>query len=147
MSRNQGRNYALRPTYPELNSDDFAAEHDAESTIGATSSPPEPFVPDLHVAYDVPFLDLGSDDMQDNEQDLTYGSTSRAPRTGTDTDKTLAVLAFMKDKFPRFSLRNLLQELFTSENSSIKNVTNSYLGTGGGIHLLEVATTGRQRNR
>ncbi|KAJ6605097.1 hypothetical protein B0H10DRAFT_2311930, partial [Mycena sp. CBHHK59/15] len=38
-----------------------------------------------------------------------------------------------------FSLHALVQELFTSDHGSIKNVTNSYLSTGGGVHLLETA--------
>ncbi|KAJ7667161.1 hypothetical protein B0H17DRAFT_1162454 [Mycena rosella] len=100
--------------------------------------PPGPYVPDLYVQQDVPFLDLGSDDLRDEEADLTYGSNSRA-RKFTDTEKTLAVLEFMKEEFSRFSLKAFLQELFTSEHASIKNVTNSYLATGGGLHLLETA--------
>jgi hypothetical protein len=48
-------------------------------------------------------MDLGSDDLRDEESDLTYGSNSRAPKS-TDTDKTLAVLDFMKENYPRFSL-------------------------------------------
>ncbi|KAJ7671739.1 hypothetical protein B0H17DRAFT_913176, partial [Mycena rosella] len=83
-------------------------------------------------------LDLGSDDLRDEEADLTYGSNSRATRF-TDREKTLAVLEFMKDNFPRFSLKLFLEQLFTSDNASVKNVANSYLATGGGLHLLEIA--------
>ncbi|KAJ7156078.1 hypothetical protein C8R43DRAFT_1096270 [Mycena crocata] len=136
------RNYPIRP-YSGLNSDDFAAsEADAESTIGATSSPPGPSVPDIFMPENVPFLALGSDAFGDEDLDLDYGSNFRAPKSN-NTDKTLAVLKFIKDTFPRFSLRDLIQELFTSDNGSIKNVTNSYLGTGGNIHLLEVAIRDR----
>ncbi|KAJ6618595.1 hypothetical protein B0H10DRAFT_2374599 [Mycena sp. CBHHK59/15] len=132
------RNYSFRPSFTELGSFDLDNEPDAESTVGATSSPPGPFVPDISVPEDVPFLDLGSNDLMDEERDLTYGSNSRA-RKFTDTEKTLAVLEFMKEEFSRFSLKTFLQELFTSEHALIKNVTNSYLGTGGGLHLLETA--------
>ncbi|KAJ6572935.1 hypothetical protein B0H10DRAFT_1839026 [Mycena sp. CBHHK59/15] len=132
------RNYSFRPSFSELGSFDLDNEPDVESTVGATSSPPGPFVPDISVQEDVPFLDLGSDDLRDEERDLTYGSNSRA-RKFTDTEKTLAVLEFMKEEFSRFSLKAFLQELFTSEHALIKNVTNSYLGTGGGLHLLETA--------
>ncbi|KAJ7689905.1 hypothetical protein B0H17DRAFT_832256, partial [Mycena rosella] len=87
-------------------------------------------------------LDLGSDDLRDEEADLTYGSNSRATRF-TDREKTLAVLEFMKDNFPRFSLKLFLEQLFTWDNASVKNVANSYLATGGadsgGLHLLEIA--------
>lgn len=85
---------------------------------------------------DVPFLDLGSDDLVDQDSDLNYGSTSRAPKS-TDTDKTLAVLNFMKQSFPRFSLRDFITELFTSDNGSIKNVANKYLSMCGHMHLLD----------
>ncbi|KAJ7275813.1 hypothetical protein C8J57DRAFT_1505121 [Mycena rebaudengoi] len=97
------RNYPLRPSFPELTSDDFDMELDAESTVGAESSPPGPRVPDLYMRDNVPFLDLDSDDLPaEDESDLNYGSNSRAPKS-TDMDKTLAVLEFMKDNFPRFS--------------------------------------------
>ncbi|KAJ7769808.1 hypothetical protein B0H16DRAFT_1776625, partial [Mycena metata] len=89
----------------------------------------------------IPYLDLQSDllpDDDDNEplDDLTYGSNSRAPKM-TDTEKTVAVLEFMKDRFPRLSLRLFLTQLFTSDNPSITNITNTYLSMGGGAHLLE----------
>ncbi|KAJ7651446.1 hypothetical protein B0H17DRAFT_418996 [Mycena rosella] len=132
------RNYSIRPSFTELGSADLDNEPDAESTVGATSSPPGPYVPDLYVQQDVLFLDLCSDDLRDEEGDLTYGSNSQA-RKFTDTEKTLPVLEFMKEEFSRFSLKAFLQELFTSEDASIRNVTNSYLATGGGLHLLETA--------
>jgi hypothetical protein len=129
------RNYPIRPSYSELKSDDFEHESDAVSTIGATSSPPGPAIPDLHLP-DIPFMDLGSDDFGDEESDPTYAANSRAAKS-SDTEKTLAILEFIKTNFPRFSLKDLLTELFTSDNASIKNVTNSYLGTGGYMHILE----------
>ncbi|KAJ7349601.1 hypothetical protein DFH08DRAFT_806951 [Mycena albidolilacea] len=39
----------------------------------------------------------------------------------------------------QFSLHTLITTLFTSDHSKITNVTNSYLGREGGIHLLETA--------
>ncbi|KAJ7258501.1 hypothetical protein C8J57DRAFT_1073673 [Mycena rebaudengoi] len=82
-------------------------------------------------------MDLNSDDLPTEDgSDLNYGSNSRAPKS-TDTDKTLAVLGFMKDNFPRFSLRDFLTELFTTDNSTIKYVANTYLGTGGCVHILD----------
>ncbi|KAJ7245498.1 hypothetical protein C8J57DRAFT_1438306 [Mycena rebaudengoi] len=116
------RNYPIRPSYSELKSDDFEHESDAVSTIG-------PAIPDLHLP-DIPFMDLGSDDFGDEESDPTYAANSRAAKS-SDTEKTLAILEFIKTNFPRFSLKDLLTELFTSDNASIKNVTNSYLGTVG----------------
>ncbi|KAJ7684985.1 hypothetical protein DFH06DRAFT_1313354 [Mycena polygramma] len=139
------RKYPFRPGQPALYSDGFDPddEADAVSTIGATSSPPGPPIPDLHMYPRVPFADLGSDNFPEDEDDvisndITYGSNTRAPKA-TDTDRTLAVLEFMKKNFPRLSLRAFLTELFTSDNGSIKNVTNMYLSTGGALHLLETA--------
>ncbi|KAJ7017057.1 hypothetical protein C8F04DRAFT_1201115 [Mycena alexandri] len=109
------RNYPIRPSWQELNSDDFDNEVDAASTIGATSSPPGPLIPDLGVGAHIPYLDLNSDLLPDDDDepsdDLTYGSNTRAPKL-SDTDKTIAVLDFMKENFPRLSLRLLLTQLF-----------------------------------
>ncbi|KAJ7624216.1 hypothetical protein DFH06DRAFT_1087495 [Mycena polygramma] len=132
------RNYPFRPSYSQLNFNDVDDEPDAASTIGATSSPQGPDIPELYNLPRVPFLDLGSDDLADQDSDLTYGSNARAAKA-TDTDRTLAVLEFMKENFPRFSLRALITELFTSDDGSVKNVANKYLAMGGGVHLLEVA--------
>lgn len=141
------RNYSVRPSFDGLDSDDFDNEVDASSTIGATSSPPGPQIPDLGIGAHIPFLDLDSallpDDNDDEDtDDPTYGSNSRAPKLSNE-QKTLAVLEFMKDKFPRLSLRLLLTEIFTSDNPAITNVTNTYLSMGGRIHLLETAMGGK----
>ncbi|KAJ7629162.1 hypothetical protein DFH06DRAFT_1441665 [Mycena polygramma] len=122
----------------QLNFNDVDDEPDAASTIGATSSPQGPDIPELYNLPHVPFLDLGSDDLADQDSDLTYGSNAQAAEA-TDTDRTLAVLEFMKENFPRFSLRALITELFTSDDGSVKNVANNHLAMGGSVHLLEVA--------
>jgi hypothetical protein len=41
-------------------------------------------------------------------------------------------------KLSRFSLCMFLEELFTPEDSTIKNVTNTYLAQDGHIHLLNL---------
>ncbi|KAJ7664175.1 hypothetical protein B0H14DRAFT_2425115 [Mycena olivaceomarginata] len=71
--------------------------------------------------------------------DLDYRTNARAPRQ-SDLEKTFSVLDHLKT-LPNFTLRNLITVLFTSEDSSIKNVTNSYLGRNGHIHLLETVFT------
>ncbi|KAF8193996.1 hypothetical protein K438DRAFT_1761558 [Mycena galopus ATCC 62051] len=80
-----------------------------------------------------PNVDFGD---EDEAADKTYGSRDRAPKT-SNTDKTLTVLAFIKTSFPWFSLKDLLPELFTSEDSSIRNVANTYLAMGGRLHILQ----------
>jgi hypothetical protein len=41
-------------------------------------------------------------------------------------------------KLSRFSLHMFLEEHFTSEDSAIKNVTNTYLAQDGHIHLINL---------
>ncbi|KAJ7273914.1 hypothetical protein C8J57DRAFT_1594587 [Mycena rebaudengoi] len=89
--RNMSHNYALRPNFNQLDSDDLSEELEAQSTIGATSSPPGPHLPDYDLADDIPFGDLNSDDFidDDNDSDDTYDPVSgRAPKT-TSTEKAL----------------------------------------------------------
>ncbi|KAJ7703691.1 hypothetical protein B0H17DRAFT_1175805, partial [Mycena rosella] len=105
------------------------------STVGAISNPPGPYVPDLYVQQDVPFLDLGFDDLKDEEGDLTYGSNSQA-RKSTDTEKTLAV--FMKEEFSRFSLKASLQELFTCINQKLNQWLSGYIGESRSILTSQV---------
>ncbi|KAJ7852487.1 hypothetical protein B0H14DRAFT_2354750 [Mycena olivaceomarginata] len=71
----------------------------------------------------------------DNSDD-EYGADSRAPKL-SDVEKTVSVLNFM-GQFNGFFLKDFLTVLFTSESPAITNVTNSYLGRGGAVHLLKV---------
>ncbi|KAK6969513.1 hypothetical protein R3P38DRAFT_3243089 [Favolaschia claudopus] len=69
ISGHMSRNYALRWKYEQPDSefsDGFDVD-DAATTIGAQSSPREPDLPDLDLPEDVPFLELGSDDLQDQD--------------------------------------------------------------------------------
>ncbi|KAJ7807203.1 hypothetical protein B0H14DRAFT_3765097 [Mycena olivaceomarginata] len=136
MDRNsplEARNYPIRPHYPELGSDDFAMEADAATTVGATSSPPDPHFRDVYLPDNVSFLDLAQEDFGDSDEDADYGANSRAPKL-SNTDKTRRILDFMKT-FHKFSLRIFLEEIFHSEDGAIKNVTNTYLAQNGYSHL------------
>jgi hypothetical protein len=130
------RNYPLRPGYGQLPSDDpNESEDEAQSTIGATSSSPGPDIPDIYLPY-VPFSQLGSDDLPpEDDSDKTYGSRERAVKT-TDLEKACTVLQFMKENWPRFSLKDFLTVIFTSKDPRITVTANSYLATGGRLHLL-----------
>jgi hypothetical protein len=132
------RNYPFRPGYGQLPSDDpNESEDEAQSTIGATSSSPGPDIPDIYLPY-VPFSQLDSDDLPpEDDSDKTYGNRERAPKT-TDLDKACMVLGFMKENWPRFSLKDLLTVLFTSKDQRITVTVNSYLATGGRLHLLHM---------
>ncbi|KAJ7017268.1 hypothetical protein C8F04DRAFT_979707 [Mycena alexandri] len=134
-------NYTLRAHYQQLNSDrfDFDAE-DAASTVGAPSSPPQRVLPELEFTRDVPFDELGSDDLpEDDSDDEEFNpNNARAPKT-SDEDKTIELLGYMKQNLGRFSLPLLLNTLFTSDNGYIKNYTNMYLQSGGALHLMNIA--------
>ncbi|KAJ7908049.1 hypothetical protein B0H13DRAFT_1524907, partial [Mycena leptocephala] len=78
-------------------------------------------------------------DFGDSDSDADYGADSRAPKL-SNTEKTRAVLEFMR-KINKFSLRIFLEELFTSEDGTIKNITNKYLGQNGYSHLLDLVFT------
>ncbi|KAJ7939065.1 hypothetical protein B0H13DRAFT_2226293 [Mycena leptocephala] len=83
-------------------------------------------------------LSLDSDDLPpEDDSDKTYGSRERALKT-TDLDKACMVLGFMKENWPRFSLKDLLTVLFTSKDQRITVTANSYLATGGRLHLLHM---------
>ncbi|KAJ7894608.1 hypothetical protein B0H14DRAFT_3646297 [Mycena olivaceomarginata] len=138
----RARNYPVRPSYyTGLGSDDFPMDDiDAATTVGATSSPPDPRFRDIALPA-VPFLELQDHDFGDSDSDADYGADSRAPKL-SNTKKTRAVLEFMR-KINKFSLRIFLEELFTSEDGPIKNITNKYLGQNGYSHLLDLVFTDR----
>ncbi|KAJ7216832.1 hypothetical protein C8J57DRAFT_1732448 [Mycena rebaudengoi] len=78
-------NYGLRPSFHQLDSDSFADELDAESTIGATFSPLGPSLGDYDLPDDVPFLDLGSDDFIGDENfDSAMLPSSSSPLRALD---------------------------------------------------------------
>ncbi|KAG1733357.1 uncharacterized protein EDB91DRAFT_1238597 [Suillus paluster] len=90
---------------------------EAISSVGSESSPITPRV-DFH---DLPQLSQSDDD------DFSY--------IPTGDQKCLEVLAFMTHQLSRFSLRTLLETLFSSEDSTIKHHANIFLA-GGGPHQL-----------
>ncbi|KAF8172316.1 hypothetical protein K438DRAFT_1772684 [Mycena galopus ATCC 62051] len=77
----------------------------------------------IHIPSDGPyeepdaarFLDLREEDFGNEDSDDEYGADSRAPKL-SDVEKAVSVLNF----------------------GNISNVTNSYLGRGGAVHLLKV---------
>ncbi|KAJ6578557.1 hypothetical protein B0H19DRAFT_1063025 [Mycena capillaripes] len=141
-SPRRARNYPIRPSYAELGSDDFGIEDDAATTVGATSSLPDPhFRDDTNLPDNVSFLELHEEDFGESDDDADYGAGSRAPKM-SNLEKTRAILEFMKT-FNRFSLRIFLEELFTSQDGAIRNVTNSYLAQDGLFHLLDLVCTDR----
>ncbi|KAJ7289837.1 hypothetical protein C8J57DRAFT_1459633 [Mycena rebaudengoi] len=72
------------PSFHQLDSDSFADELDAESTIGATFSPLGPSLGDYDLPDDVPFLDLGPDSYDRVPKLGCHKSLDRDYRTHTD---------------------------------------------------------------
>ncbi|KAK6991878.1 hypothetical protein R3P38DRAFT_2571701 [Favolaschia claudopus] len=106
-------------------------EENAATTVGATSSPPDRHFRHIELPDDVLSHDFGG---SDDDGDY-YAANSRAPRL-SDTEKTIQVLRFM-GKINKLSLRVFLEQLFTSDNSEIKNITGTYLGRDGYSHILK----------
>jgi hypothetical protein len=120
--------------YPLRSRLDSLDDIEAISSVGSESSPITPHV-DFHDLPQVPFLDLELS--QSDDDDFSYIPTDghdRPQRLNAD-QKCLEVLAFMTRQLSRFSLRTLLETLFSSEDSTIKHHANIFLA-GGGPHQL-----------
>ncbi|KAK7052375.1 hypothetical protein R3P38DRAFT_3595082 [Favolaschia claudopus] len=125
----------LRFKYQELGSDDFSREEDGVSTIGGRSSPPDPRLLDRNIPSNAILEDWPSDDSDDGD----YGANARAAKL-SNIQKTQEVLSAIR-KLNRYSLRIFLEEIFTSEDSTITNFTQTYLGQNGYTHLLDLIYT------
>ncbi|KAF8172863.1 hypothetical protein K438DRAFT_1611637 [Mycena galopus ATCC 62051] len=111
-------------------------EPDAANTVDGQSSPIGPRDPPTYYGPPVGFVDLREEDFGNEDSDNEYGADSRAPKL-SDVEKAVSVLNFT-GQFNIFSLKDFLNVLFTLESPAITNVTNSYLGRGGAVHLLKV---------
>jgi hypothetical protein len=131
-------NYSLRPQSHEIH-DDWL-ESDAASMIDGRSSPPRPSFDDhFDNAYSIPFNAIPSDDLpSDDPHDKTFTLVDNNTFRLSDDQKTTEILRFMKETFPRFSLKLFLTSLFSSNTGPIKNYTNIYLKSGGRVHLMEM---------
>ncbi|KAF8171146.1 hypothetical protein BJ912DRAFT_860647 [Pholiota molesta] len=63
--------------------------------------------------------------------------SQRAPRR-SDTEKVQAILRYMAEECNRFSLRQLLEVLFASDDSTLKKSANIFLNSGAVTGLLDV---------
>lgn len=86
----------------------------------------------------VPFSDI-PDQPEEDEEDVTYVPSERlTTQRRNDEEKAFAVLKYMCETFPRFSLRLLLKTLLVSGSGGIKNTVNTRQGNGGVIELLDL---------
>lgn len=126
--------YAQR--HRELNFPADWDEPEASSSIAPSSSPVLAF--ELEDWPQVPFGDI-PDQPEEDEEDLAYSPSSTLPvERRNDEEKAFAVLQFMRESFPRFSLRLLLKTLLVSGSRGIKNTVNTWQGNGGITELLDL---------
>ena len=111
-------------------------ELEASSSIAPSSSPVLAF--ELDDWPQVPFGDI-PDQPEEDEDDLTYTPSNTVPtERRNDEEKAFAVLRFMRESFPRFSLRLLFKTLLVSGSKGIKNTVNTWQGNGGIEELLDL---------
>src|ERR1700722_3593664 len=119
---------------------DTVDDLDASSSVGPNSSPDVliPIYSDLPT--DIPFLQLDMDSIHDDdESDPSFHPVHKrhyAERL-SDEQKVIDILQYMQTRFHgRFSFRDLLHTLFTSETGSITNTSNVFLADSGDLHLI-----------
>ncbi len=137
---------------PHRFSDFDALDFDDTSSIAPPSSPAAAAAP-LPSLYNFMFAEYLSDEdydedydepedpdyvPQDEEQsDATEGEEGRRPAL-SEAQKVRAILGFMKEHFPRLSLRGFLKVLFRSEDTNIRTYTGIFLNRPqGGPWLME----------
>jgi hypothetical protein len=121
---------------------DAVDDVEASSSVGPNSSPDVllPIYSDL--PDNIPFLQLDTDTIHDDdENDPSFYPTHKrqyAERL-SDEQKVLDILQYIQTRFRgRFSLRDFLHTLFTSDVGSITNTSNVFLADGGDIHLMDI---------
>jgi hypothetical protein len=94
----------------------------------------------FNIPDDVPFMDLASEYLPENDdEDISYiPPPTRPAERHTDDEKALDVLKYMKAKYPRFSLRLLMETIFASSFPALKNYANIFLADGGAQNLMDL---------
>ena len=79
-------------------------------------------------------------DLPDYDEDdgsyMPASNTRRGPQS--DEQKAIHILKFMRETFPRFSLRILFETLLKSRHPEITNSVNTWKGNGGILELLDL---------
>ncbi|KAI0737485.1 hypothetical protein BC629DRAFT_1446172 [Irpex lacteus] len=137
---------------PHRFSDFEALDFEDTSSIAPPSSPATAGAP-LPSLYNLMFADISSDEDYDEDydpvgdpdwvpqceeqSDLTEEAGDRRPAL-SEEQKVCAILGFMKEQFPRLSLKGFLNSLFRSEDPNIRTYTGIFLNrTKGGPWLME----------
>lgn len=117
-------------------------EPDALSSSPGPHSSPIPFPRLRTVIGDsaTPFCqipDLSDNDEEDSDyQDYQTPTKRKSPQS--NDEKTRLTLEFMRSTFSRFSLRQFLECLFTSEDGTIKNVSNVFLAANDHLDIMDL---------
>ena len=80
---------------------------------------------------------LNNEDLSADEDDLEFKLPQpRAPRMSNE-EKACAVLNYLRT-INKFSLRQLLETVFTSENTDKRSFTGHFLEDGGAVLLMDL---------
>ncbi|KAF8178739.1 hypothetical protein BJ912DRAFT_1033225 [Pholiota molesta] len=127
--------YTFRLFAQGIPEDEDYAESDARSSPPHPSSP----IPQSDDFEDPSILLSPTEILEDPEDEDFYIKTSTKRRSPlSDTEKARLVLQFMRDTLSRFSLRQFLQTIFTSDDGPIKNFTSIFLAGGGHLAMMEL---------
>ncbi|GJE99473.1 hypothetical protein PsYK624_157370 [Phanerochaete sordida] len=136
-SRYYTRSAPLRSPEAALDTlSDLERDFEATSTIGRPSSPPylsddEETLRQHCIQQRVDITQLAGPLKSDSDDDEIGEHTS-------PTNKTLAILKLMSKKYPRFSLRSFILELFTLSNGDLKAAAGNFTHDGGVFQLMQV---------
>jgi hypothetical protein len=109
---------------------------DAVSSDGPSSPGDKdmPFYADI-VGSRLSELDM---DTLESDDDPTFVTTRAYATRHTDEEKVLAVLQFMRQSFPRFSLEDFLRTMFTSQHPLITHTTHIFLDNGNPDTIMDL---------
>ncbi|KAI0782725.1 hypothetical protein C8Q75DRAFT_885922, partial [Abortiporus biennis] len=144
MSRGNNYNYNLRENAQAQERistllDDLD-EYDASSSVVWPSSSP-PVTNDWDIPSDTPFASIDSELLpEDDPDDASFGiplrPSRRAPRYSKE-EKAQQVIDFMAG-INKFSLRDFLETLFTSENEKLKHSAMIFFSSEGLLQLMDI---------
>ncbi|KAG6819049.1 hypothetical protein H0H93_015957 [Arthromyces matolae] len=120
---------------PDLEDEAILSSRDC--TPGPHSSPTFYSMLQHNLPRDVPILALDGL-FTDDSSDIDYIEEQPRRHALTDTEKTIATLDLIRDNFSRFSIKQFLETLFTSNDPRITNRSNMYLADEGHLRLMGI---------
>lgn len=126
-------------------SSDFEEDEATYTNSEAPRTSPAPSV--LEDELPAPHVTLNGDDLSDYSDDSDFRiPQTRAPRMSSE-EKTLAVLSYLRS-FHKFSLRDLLETMFRSDNPDIRAFTGHFLKDEDAVkELMDILWEKGQRKK